>query len=225
MRSRESPWTDIGGEDTWGVVRPAHAEPVTSGIGLLVLGARSATSLPRTRSPPIRVSASTGRANDAFPGWFQQLERAMPGDAFTPGRDPFETWLQTRRSGVRPRRDDRSARRSPASRPPPPRSTTDADRPLPCARGNRRRRARAGRGRARCNRTRGRPDRGARRRGAIGSTATRRPAAPALPETDGLPAAGRARRAARVCGNGWWDERGGVGRAALAARSRARTRS
>jgi hypothetical protein len=94
-----TPWTSIGGEETWGVVRPAHAEPLTSGTGLLVLGAVVASFVATPETDADHISRIDWEANDAFPGWFQNLERSVPVDAFTPGRDPLGTWLQRRLIG------------------------------------------------------------------------------------------------------------------------------
>ena len=94
-----APWTDIGGQETWGVVRPAHAEPLTSGAGLLVLGAAVASFVATPEVDADAVTPIDWDTNDAFPGWFQNLERTVPEEAFTPGRDPLGTWLQRRLIG------------------------------------------------------------------------------------------------------------------------------
>jgi hypothetical protein len=90
------PWTAAGGQETWGVVRPAHPEPQTSATGLLVLGQIVASYL---ASPDLSVgdiSRVDWETNDGFASWFQQLERSVPAEAFSPGVDPFARWLQAR---------------------------------------------------------------------------------------------------------------------------------
>jgi hypothetical protein len=89
-------WSTFGGEETWGRVRPAHGEPETGAIGLLAVGQAVGDFVATDEIPVDRVTPIDWQSNDAFPGWFQQLEQAIPADAFTPGRDPFDTWLQTR---------------------------------------------------------------------------------------------------------------------------------
>ena len=89
-------WSAFGGEETWGRVRPAHAEPETSAVGLLAVGQAVGDFVATDAVPVDRVTPIDWQSNDAFPGWFQQLEQSIPADAFTPGRDPFDTWLQTR---------------------------------------------------------------------------------------------------------------------------------
>jgi hypothetical protein len=89
-------WSEFGGDDTWGNVRPAHAEPVNSVHGLLALGHAVGTYVATPEVPVDDVSLGDWQNNDAFPGWFQQLERSIPANAFTPGQDPFDLWLQTR---------------------------------------------------------------------------------------------------------------------------------
>jgi hypothetical protein len=91
-----SPWSSFGGQETWGRVRPAHAEPVTSAIGLLAVGQAVGDFVATDEIPVDRVTPIDWQSNDAFAGWFQQLERSIPADAFAPGREPFDTWLQTR---------------------------------------------------------------------------------------------------------------------------------
>ena len=91
-----TPWSSFGGQETWGRVRPAHAEPVTSAIGLLAVGQAVGDFVATDEIPVDRVTPIDWQSNDAFAGWFQQLERSIPADAFVPGREPFDTWLQTR---------------------------------------------------------------------------------------------------------------------------------
>ena len=91
-----TPWADFGGDETWGTVRPAHAEAENSAVGLLAVGQAVGHFVATDEIPPDRVTPADWQANDAFPGWFQRLERAIPSDAFAPGRDPLDKWLQTR---------------------------------------------------------------------------------------------------------------------------------
>ncbi|MGQ0826132.1 MAG: hypothetical protein ACT4OX_14065 [Actinomycetota bacterium] len=96
-----TPWSDIGGEGTWGAVRPAHPEPQLSATGLLVLGHAVGGYLATPEIPADDVSRLDWETSDEFPGWFQRLERSVPDDAFDPDTDPFARWLQTRPVGAR----------------------------------------------------------------------------------------------------------------------------
>lgn len=92
------PWPEIGGQETWGRVRPAHADPVATADGLLALGHAAGTFLAAGGAgglTPDDVSRLDWETSDTFPGWFQRLERAIPADAFD-GGDPFARFLQTR---------------------------------------------------------------------------------------------------------------------------------
>jgi hypothetical protein len=87
-------WSQLGGDVTWGKVKPAHAEPVQHGSGLLVLGQAVGDFLATPDVPVERVSSTEWEASDTFPGWFQRLETSVPPDAFADGADPFTRWLQ-----------------------------------------------------------------------------------------------------------------------------------
>jgi hypothetical protein len=89
------PWPVAGGQETWGRVRPAHGHPRVTGNGLLALGHAVGTYLATGGIGPDDVSRLDWETSDAFPGWFQRLERSMPADAFD-GGDPFTRFLQTR---------------------------------------------------------------------------------------------------------------------------------
>jgi hypothetical protein len=89
-------WADIGGGETWGSVRPAHAEPETSAIGLLATGQAVGDFVATDAIPVDEVARADWENNDAFAGWFQRLEASIPTEAFAPGRNPFDTWLRTR---------------------------------------------------------------------------------------------------------------------------------
>jgi len=93
-------WSDIDGGATWGAVRPAHGDPTQSAIGLLTLGQAVGSYLETPDIPADSVSRLDWETSDEFPGWFQQLERAIPDDAFSDA-DPFQRWLQTRPVGAR----------------------------------------------------------------------------------------------------------------------------
>ncbi len=88
------PWSAIGGEETWGAVKPAHADPVSSGLGRLVLGQAVASFLGTED-----FSLIDWQSNDAFPGWFQQLKQGVPASAFAVNADPFAAWLRQRLAG------------------------------------------------------------------------------------------------------------------------------
>lgn len=88
------PWSAIGGEETWGDVKPAHADPVSSGVGRLVLGQAVASFLATED-----FSLIDWQSNDAFPGWFQQLKQGVPASAFAVNADPFDAWLRQRLAG------------------------------------------------------------------------------------------------------------------------------
>jgi len=65
-------WSTIGGQDSWGVVKPGFADPVTDGIGALVL-AQAAVSFFGT------TELSADQFNDdGFQRWFRQMATAVP---------------------------------------------------------------------------------------------------------------------------------------------------
>lgn len=65
-------WADVGGPDTWGPVKPGHADPIRSAGGLLALHQATADRLGSTDY--------TRRDLDdpAFFGWFTTLQDAVP---------------------------------------------------------------------------------------------------------------------------------------------------
>jgi hypothetical protein len=77
------PWVDVGGQQTWGAVRPGHDGPDTSATGLAVL-ASAVTDFFGT--PDI---SSADFDDDAFRSWFSRLERSVP--SFRPR---FETMVE-----------------------------------------------------------------------------------------------------------------------------------
>jgi hypothetical protein len=89
-------WARLGGDENWGTVKPAHAEPVDSATGLLVLGQAAGNFLATPRLPVENVSRTDWETSDTFGPWFQQLEAAIPPDALATGADPFARWLQLR---------------------------------------------------------------------------------------------------------------------------------
>ena len=93
-------WSEIDGQETWGAVRPAHADPTQSATGMLTLGQAVGSYLATDEIPADNVSRLDWETSDEFPGWFQQLERAIPDDAFSDA-NPFQRWLQTRPVGAR----------------------------------------------------------------------------------------------------------------------------
>lgn len=61
-------WVDAGGNAAWGRVKPAHADPATSGEGLLVIGQAAGNFYDRTDL------SLDDYAEDAFLEWFSRLE-------------------------------------------------------------------------------------------------------------------------------------------------------
>jgi hypothetical protein len=88
------PWSQLGGDVRWGNVKPAHAEPIESATGLVVLGHAVGEFLASPKLPIEQVSSNDWQASSAFPGWFQRLETNIPADALAVGADPLTQWLQ-----------------------------------------------------------------------------------------------------------------------------------
>ncbi|MEX2256538.1 MAG: substrate-binding domain-containing protein [Acidimicrobiia bacterium] len=65
------PWTRAGGEATWGVVKPGHADPATTGDGLLVIGQAASSYFGRTDL------SIDDYADDGFLEWFSRLENSV----------------------------------------------------------------------------------------------------------------------------------------------------
>lgn len=80
-------WADIGGPDTWGAVKPGHADPARSAGGLLALHQATADRLGTTEY--------TRRDLDdrAFFGWFTTLQDAVP-DFRPPSGSPLLAMAQ-----------------------------------------------------------------------------------------------------------------------------------
>lgn len=92
------PWSTLpGGGATWGTVEPAHAQPVSSAVGALVLAQAAGSYLATPQVPIAQVSSNDwqlGEKATEFPGWFQTLETSVPSDAFDPGIDLVKRWQQ-----------------------------------------------------------------------------------------------------------------------------------
>jgi hypothetical protein len=77
------PWRDVGGDASWGVVKPAHANPETTREGLLVIGQAASDYFGRSDL------SIDDYADDAFLEWFGQLE----DNARIEAQSPFEQML------------------------------------------------------------------------------------------------------------------------------------
>jgi len=69
------PWQSIGGSITWGEVKPAHADPESTGEGLVIIGEQAAHFFGTT---------DLSRDNfdeDEFLEWFTRLERSTKTDS------------------------------------------------------------------------------------------------------------------------------------------------
>jgi hypothetical protein len=76
-------WVDAGGDPAWGRVKPAHADPSTTGEGLLVIGQAASNYYGRTDL------SIDDYADDAFLEWFSRLEE----NARIEAESPFEQML------------------------------------------------------------------------------------------------------------------------------------
>jgi hypothetical protein len=77
------PWTEAGGQATWGVVKPAHATPASTREGLLVIGQAASSYFGRSNL------SLDDYADDGFLAWFAQLEDHARLEA----QSPFEQML------------------------------------------------------------------------------------------------------------------------------------
>lgn len=81
-----APWASLGGDESWGVLKPGQPSPARSASGLLTLAQATASWF----------STSTYAANDfvdpAFRAWFESLERGIPYYPPTP-RTPLDEML------------------------------------------------------------------------------------------------------------------------------------
>lgn len=80
-------WRAHGGEAGWGVVKPGHADPSTSGEGLEVIGQAAAQFTGRTNL------SRDDFEDDAFFEWFTRLERAVPTGGGTGDESPLVRML------------------------------------------------------------------------------------------------------------------------------------
>lgn len=80
-------WDTVGGSTSWGRIRPAHENPVTSAAGLLVFGNAVASWFGTTD-----VGTNEFQNDDQFRRWLTQLESSIPffGDGAT---TPFDRLL------------------------------------------------------------------------------------------------------------------------------------
>jgi hypothetical protein len=82
------PWDTIGGQTSWGSVRPAHGDPTRSATGLAVLSQATSEFLGSED-----YDRNVLEGDDAYGDWLSGLERAVPPAAFT-SRSPFLEMLQ-----------------------------------------------------------------------------------------------------------------------------------
>jgi hypothetical protein len=84
-------WVDIGGSEAWREVKPAHASPVDSAVGLLVLGQAAASWFAVEGVAPEAINPID--FDGPFRTWFTTLERAIPPAAFAGPLTPLERML------------------------------------------------------------------------------------------------------------------------------------
>jgi Bacterial extracellular solute-binding protein len=65
-------WTSLGGEESWGNVKPGFADPASDGVGALVLGQAAVSYFGRTDL------STADFADDGFLRWIRQLATAVP---------------------------------------------------------------------------------------------------------------------------------------------------
>ncbi len=65
-------WSTIGGETSWGIVKPGFADPLTDGVGALVLGQAAVSFFGTT------ALSSDQFSDDAFQRWIRQMATAVP---------------------------------------------------------------------------------------------------------------------------------------------------
>jgi len=68
------PWSEVGGEEAWGELKPSHEAPDRTAKGTLVF----AWAVASWFGTPDGLSTSSLRSNDDFIGWATRLERAIP---------------------------------------------------------------------------------------------------------------------------------------------------
>lgn len=80
-------WADVGGDASWGPLKPGHADPSTNATGLLVLGQAVSDFVGETDF------STRDLGDDAFLSWFSDLEGAVP-DFGRPDSTPLQQMLQ-----------------------------------------------------------------------------------------------------------------------------------
>jgi hypothetical protein len=82
-------WDSLGGKATWQQVKPAHADPTSSAVGLAVLG-QAAASWFGSQQPPVAADAINPVDFDGpFRTWFENLQRNIPSAAFGKAETPL----------------------------------------------------------------------------------------------------------------------------------------
>lgn len=79
-------WSSVGGEETWGQVKPGFTDPSLSATGLLVVGQAAGDFLQKELS--VRAMQT-----DAFLAWSSQLERGVPSHG-TSANSPLQQRVQ-----------------------------------------------------------------------------------------------------------------------------------
>ncbi len=80
------PWSAIGGQELWGVVRPGQANPARTATGLLTISQATASWFGSANF------ASNDFRDPAFQAWFSRLERGVP-EYPAPPRTPLDLML------------------------------------------------------------------------------------------------------------------------------------
>lgn len=80
------PWSTLGGQDLWGVLRPGQANPAITATGLLTLSQATASWFGSSDF------ASNDFNDPAFEAWFARLERNVPSYP-APPRTPLDEML------------------------------------------------------------------------------------------------------------------------------------
>jgi hypothetical protein len=80
-------WSSIGGQTSWGFVKPGHADPSATAEGLVVIGQAAASFLGNTNP------SSDDFTSDAFLQWFGGLERAVPSGGGVGDASPLQQML------------------------------------------------------------------------------------------------------------------------------------
>ena len=92
-----TPWTNVGGKETWGSVKLAHEDAAGSASGTLIVGQAVGQYLSTPDIPVSSISRNDWESSDEFSAWFQRLEGAVPSNGFDPpAGSPFAQFLQGR---------------------------------------------------------------------------------------------------------------------------------